>query len=305
MGAKYKTKDAENKTGIPKNVIRKYSSILEQYGYTIDKNVMGERAYKLEDIKLLKTIHDHVSDLDKDVVEVIADLVHEINSAVSISVPENHPEPLQPAETSAPAIAETHDVNTTILEQNKKFEEFMNKLDNLAQLNEAIIHQNSTLISQNRQKDEKLDDLLHHVYIKESKQEEKLGELMMHVQKNESRQENKLNELLIQMQKKETKQEDSLNKLMHHISQKEFKQELKLNEFMHHMSETGARQEEKLNELAYKVKRKEAGRDEQLMRLIREMQETKQMIAAARENTFMKTLKSLFVKERPQKLDSH
>ncbi|MBO9130376.1 DUF3967 domain-containing protein [Bacillus sp. 165] len=302
MEAKYRTKDVENKTGIPKNVIRKYSATLEQYGYPIEKSATGERAFRLEDIKLLKTIHDSASELDKDIIEVIADLVHEMN----------HPTPA-PVLTSAKsskaisplAAADTQDVSVTIREQNKKFEEFMNKLDNLAQLNEAIIHQNSTLISQNRQKDEKLDDLLHHVYIKESKQEEKLSELMTHVQKKESRQDNKLHDLMVHMQKKEVKQEENLNKLMHHISQKEFKQELKMNEFMHHVSETGARQEEKMSELAYTVKRREASRDEQLMRLIREMQETKQMIAAARENSLLKGLKSLFLREKPQKADSH
>ncbi|GAA3322795.1 hypothetical protein GCM10020331_044100 [Ectobacillus funiculus] len=63
--------------------------------------------------------------------------------ALQTVVPE---QAMSPAKTH---IAIYDDVNTTIREQKqKKFEEFMNKLDTLAQLNEAIIHQNSTLISQ-------------------------------------------------------------------------------------------------------------------------------------------------------------
>ena len=55
-----------------------------------------------------------------------------------------------------------------------------------------------------------------------------------------------------------------------------------------------SKQDEKMNKLINHVYRQESSRDEQLMSLIREMQETKRMIAASKENTWVKTIKNIF-----------
>ncbi|MFD3447945.1 DUF3967 domain-containing protein [Microbacteriaceae bacterium 4G12] len=256
MGGKYKTKDVASKTGIPGNLIRKYSQILEENGYTIDKNTMGQRFFHMKDVKILKMIHERVSQLDQDMTEVITFLIQELNAP-----------PFTPT-TPKPSVPDTEDVTTTIQKQNKKFEEFMGKLDILAQLNEAIIHQNSTLISQNRQKDEKLDELMQQVYVKESKQEEMLHDLVNHSQKNE------------------IKQNEKMGSLMNHLYKRE------------------AKQEEKINKLINQVSKKEANRDQQLMQLIRDMQETKRMIAASQENTWFKSIKNAFGRMRSEKASS-
>lgn len=57
MEATYKTKDVTNKTGIPKHIVRKYSQLLEEHGYMISKTA-DARIYKLDDLKLLKSIHE-------------------------------------------------------------------------------------------------------------------------------------------------------------------------------------------------------------------------------------------------------
>ncbi|WP_379966778.1 DUF3967 domain-containing protein [Ectobacillus sp. sgz5001026] len=254
----YKTKDVASKTGIPGNLIRKYSQTLELSGYDIGK-ASGARCFKLDDIRLLKGIHERVAmhhvDINDAVVQTLKDLqnealIHKSRGSV------------QEKEQTA------RDVTTTIQEQNKKFEEFMHKLDTLAQLNEAIIHQNSTLITQNRQKDEKLDDLMQQVYVSETQQEEILLDLVGHVQKSEAKQENKLNHLMSHMYKKDAKQEEKMNKVINQV---------------------------------YK---KDASRDEQLMLLIREMQETKRMIAASQENNVVKSLRTLFSRLKPERTQS-
>ena len=134
MNGTYKTKDVTNKTGIPKNVVRKYSQLLEEHGYFIDKTAQS-RTYKMDDVRILKLIHERAATLKEDIMETIASILKE----------EESPE-------ASPAIVKEN-TNFQLNEQAKKFEEFMHKLDMLAQLNEAIIHQNSTLITQNRLKD--------------------------------------------------------------------------------------------------------------------------------------------------------
>lgn len=256
MTGTYKTKDIANKTGIPGNIVRKYSNLLEQNGYIIEKTG-NSRTFTMADIRLLKDIHKRVSELDENAAEAVAAILQgKPEDTIPVALQTVEPEQaMSPAKTP---VAIYDDMNMTIREQNKKFEEFMNKLDTLAQLNEAIIHQNSTLISQNRQKDEKLDELMQEVYVKESKQENMLCDLIDHVRQTESKQDEKIDNVLSQMYKKESKQDEKMNKLINHV----YKQE--------------------------------SSRDEQLMSLIREMQETKRMIAASKENTWVKTIKNIF-----------
>ncbi|WP_028399469.1 DUF3967 domain-containing protein [Ectobacillus panaciterrae] len=260
MEGTYKTKDAANKTGIPGNLVRKYSQILEQHGFEFNK-VSNTRCFKMEDLRLLKAIHERAAGLNEDISDVVAAILQE-------EILQETQIPSAEASAMVKHTASVEDVSATIRQQNKKFEEFMGKLDTLAQLNEAIIHQNSTLISQNRQKDDKLDELMQQVYVKESKQVEMIHDLVHHVHKNKSKQDEKLNDLLNHMYKKEAKQEEKMGKLINHV---------------------------------YK---KESSRDEQLMQLIREMQETKRMIAASQEQTFLKSIRNMFVRFKPEKASS-
>ncbi|WP_416827046.1 DUF3967 domain-containing protein [Ectobacillus polymachus] len=252
----YKTKDVASKTGIPGNLIRKYSQTLELNGYEIGK-ASGARCYKLDDIRLLKGIHEKVAVHHKDVNDAVIQTLKDLQNEALIHASTSS---LHDNENS------THDVSLSIQEQNKKFEEFMHKLDTLAGLNEAIIHQNSTLITQNRQKDEKLDDLMHQVYISETEQKEILIDIVGRMKKSDAKQEDKLNSLISHMYKREAKQEEKMSKVINQV---------------------------------YK---KEANRDTQLMTLIREMQETKKMIAASQENTVLKSIRSMLSKLKSERV---
>lgn len=245
----YKTKDVTNKTGIPKHMVRKYSQILEEQGYSIDK-VADARTYTIEDLRLLKSIHERAATLKEDIMETIAIILKEKDT---------------PPPPASPTLQRNLDLQTT--EQNKKFEEFMQKLDMLAQLNEAIIHQNSTLITQNRLKDEKLDELIQQIYVKEEKQEEMLQDLVDATSQTDALQKEKIDLLMNHMYKRESKQEEKMNKLVNHV---------------------------------YK---KESNRDAQLMQVIREIQETKRLIAAAKEQNLLQLLKNLFVRGKQQNIN--
>lgn len=246
MSGTYKTKDVTNKTGIPKNMVRKYSQLLEQHGYLIDKTAES-RTYKMDDLRLLKLIHERAATLEEDIMETISFILKEEESP-----------------PASPAIVEEN-TDLQLKEQDQKFEEFMHKLDMLAQLNEAIIHQNSTLITQNRLKDEKLNELMHQVYVKESKQEEMLQNLVDHAAETDALQKEKMDLLMNHMYKRESKQEEKMNKLMN------------------------------------QVYHKENNRDAQLMQVIREIQETKRLVAASQEQSLFKSFKSLFIRFKSEK----
>ncbi len=72
----YKTKDVTNKTGIPKHIVRKYSQLLEEYGYNIARTA-DARIYKLDDVKLLKLIHERATTLQEDITETIPIILKE------------------------------------------------------------------------------------------------------------------------------------------------------------------------------------------------------------------------------------
>ena len=244
MEAIYKTKDVTNKTGIPKHIVRKYSQLLEQHGYTITKTA-DARIYKMDDLKLLKSIHERAAKLQEDITETIPIILKE---------KDNPP---------VPAIKKNQEVQAK--DEGRNFEEFMLKLEMLAQLNEAIIHQNSTLITQNRLKDEKLDVLMQQVYVKEEKQEEMLQDLIDHAAQTDALQKEKMDLLMNHMYKRESKQEEKMNKLVNHVYNKDNK------------------------------------RDAQLMQVIREIQETKRLIAASKEQSLFQSLKNLFVRVKQEK----
>ncbi|EJS71681.1 hypothetical protein ICW_01546 [Bacillus wiedmannii] len=246
MEATYKTKDVTNKTGIPKHIVRKYSQLLENHGYIISKTA-DARIYKLDDLKLLKSIHERAATLQEDISETIPIILKEKEAP------------------PVPVIQDTQEIQPKEKEDGRNFEEFMLKLEMLAQLNEAIIHQNSTLITQNRLKDEKLDELMQQVYVKEGSQEKMLQELVDHAAQTDALQKEKMDLLMNHMYKRESKQEEKMNKLVNQIYNKD------------------------------------SNRDAQLMQVIREIQETKRMVAASKEQGFLQSFKSLFSRAKQEK----
>lgn len=70
---------------------------------------------------------------------------------------------------------------------------------------------------------------------------------------------------------------------------------------MNHMYKRESKQEEKMNKLVNHVYNKDSNRDNQLMQVIREIQETKRLIAASKEQSFFQSFKNLFVRVKSEK----
>ena len=56
-----------------------------------------------------------------------------------------------------------------------------------------------------------------------------------------------------------------------------------------------------MNKLVSQIYNKDSNRDAQLMQVIREIQETKRMVAASKEQSFFQSFKSLFSRAKQEK----
>ncbi|WP_158095021.1 DUF3967 domain-containing protein [Gottfriedia luciferensis] len=72
-------------------------------------------------------------------------------------------------------------------------------------------------------------------------------------------------------------------------------------EELHVLATVIEEKDEKLEQMFEEIQLKEAGRDAQLMRMIRELQETKRMVAASKERDWKSAIKSLFIKPKSVK----
>ncbi len=139
------------------------------------------RIYKLDDLKLLKSIHERAATLQRRYFRNDTDYFKR---------------------KKRPHLYQLYKISKRYKRKKKKMGvtlRFMLKLEMLAQLNEAIIHQNSTLITQNRLKDEKLDELMQQVYVKEGSQEKMLQELVDHAAQTDALQKEKMDLLMNHM----------------------------------------------------------------------------------------------------------
>ena len=70
---------------------------------------------------------------------------------------------------------------------------------------------------------------------------------------------------------------------------------------MNHMYKRESKQEEKMNKLVNQIYNKDSNRDAQLMQVIREIQETKRLVAASKEQSFFQSFRSLFSRTKQEK----
>jgi DNA-binding transcriptional MerR regulator len=136
MEANYFTSHVAKKTGIHSNMIREYSRILEMNGYSIRKDAHGKRCYTLKDVRLLQKIHREQRETLIELDELIAQILEETNA---------------PALTPIP-----HDMSVSIQEQAKKMEEFLHKMNRIAEQNNEIIQLNRLLLEEHKRQDNKL-----------------------------------------------------------------------------------------------------------------------------------------------------
>ncbi|MGM9986702.1 MAG: DUF3967 domain-containing protein [Bacillaceae bacterium] len=135
----YTTKDIENRTNIPANAIRRYSSALEKANYTFSKK--GEQRYYFnKDLFLIKQMHQNFTSGEK-TVEEIAQLTLEQLKKNQFSQIQTDPQ-------------------TIIADQNEKFEKFMDAIDLLSKQNQEIIALNTHLLKRKETTEQELEIIL-------------------------------------------------------------------------------------------------------------------------------------------------
>jgi hypothetical protein len=98
------------------------------------------------------------------------------------------------------------------------------------------------------------------------------------------------NQTLIQQN---MEKDQKLEKILHSVEEK--------SEELQELAMVIEEKDEKLEQMFEEIQEREVGRDAQLMRMIREMQETKKMVAASKEKHWKNSIKSFFVKPKTVK----
>lgn len=98
------------------------------------------------------------------------------------------------------------------------------------------------------------------------------------------------NQTLIQQN---MEKDQKLEKILHSVEEK--------SEELQELAMVIEEKDEKLEQMFEEIQEREVGRDAQLMRMIREMQETKKMVAASKEKHWKHSIKSFFVKPKTVK----
>lgn len=166
MENSFQVRDVTKETGIHSELIREYSRALELNGYVIARTPEGARKYTKEDINILKDLYVEKLKNQGDVNEVAAFIIQRRKTA--ISNPPTHQKNL----------------NIAILEQNQKFEEFMNHLHLLAEQNEEVMKINKNLISRQSEQEEKIEELMYDIEKRANKRDEQLMKLIRDLQES-------------------------------------------------------------------------------------------------------------------------
>jgi len=102
------------------------------------------------------------------------------------------------------------------------------------------------------------------------------------------------NELILQQNQTLIQQnllkDQKLEKILHSVEEK--------SEELQELASVIEEKDEKLEQMFEEIQVREVSRDAQLMRMIREMQETKKMVAASKEKDWKSSLKSFFIKPK-------
>ncbi|WP_088043980.1 DUF3967 domain-containing protein [Bacillus sp. EAC] len=107
---------------------------------------------------------------------------------------------------------------------------------------------------------------------------------------------NQNEQILLQNQtliKQNLEKDQKLEKILNSVEEK--------SEELQELASVIEEKDEKLEQMFEEIQIREVGRDAQLMRMIREMQETKKMVAASKEKDWKNSLKSFFVKPKTVK----
>ncbi len=166
MEKSFQVRDVEKETGIHSELIREYSRALELNGYVIARTPQGTRKYTKDDMELLKELYVEKINTPGDIKEIAAFVIQRHNTA----------------KKHLPASPEN--ISGVIIEQNQKFEEFMNRMHLLAEQNEEVIKINQHLITRHQKQEEKIEELMYDVEKRGIKRDEQLMKLIRELQES-------------------------------------------------------------------------------------------------------------------------
>ncbi len=276
----------------------------------------------------IKVEADHIEDQIVDIKDQIEESPSIHNITVQNEVHSNHFESTD--QTDLPSI---HDELVADLETTKSSEEISQHIVSIASSNEAVVHQMSSnnLVEQVELHQEQLqnsmeqlditseyntdrNETLEHSFntalnktdleqIDVQAAEHKLVELHAAPDSNQIIFEEFMsqisnlatqNELILQQNQTLIQQnllkDQKLEKILHSVEEK--------SEELQELASVIEEKDEKLEQMFEEIQVREVSRDAQLMRVIREMQETKKMVAASKEKDWKSSLKSFFIKPK-------
>lgn len=159
----FQVRDVEKRTGIHSELIREYTRALELNGYIIARTPQGTRKYTQDDMNILKELYVEKLKNPGNVNEVAAFVIQRYK-----------------ANTPAPP----KDVNVAIMEQNQKFEEFMDRMHILAEQNIEVITLNKNLLDRHKEQEEKIEELMDDIERRANKRDEQLIKLIRDLQES-------------------------------------------------------------------------------------------------------------------------
>jgi len=157
----FQVKDVVKKTGIHQELVREYSRALEANGYKIARTPQGTRKYTKKDMDMLQDIYIKKTKNSADVNDIAAVIIKSHTTQT----------PTTPKE-----------MNIAILEQNQKFEEFMDKIHILTEQNNDVIQLNNNLIERHKQQEETIEELIYDMEKRANKRDEHLIRLIRELQ---------------------------------------------------------------------------------------------------------------------------
>ncbi|MBP0724718.1 DUF3967 domain-containing protein [Bacillus sp. RG28] len=299
MKSKYTMSDVSNRLKVSKSDVRRISQELEKQGYSILKNGNTRKFNELE-IHSIELIYKEYK-LSNNLYNAVKMYLSTINSSPTINETgqnnidsftsqylENNHNNYQHNESTQ--IEKKDDIIEVAFnpDSNQSKETTQRQFDQIAQSNDI----DSIELINNKSSDSKIIVLNEHHSSASSmndNDQELFQEFMTKITGLTEQNEQILiqNNTLIQQN---IEKDQKLEKILHSVEEK--------SEELQQLVTVIEEKDEKLEELFEELEEREITRDAQVMRMIRELQETKKMIAATEKKSWKQSIKSLFVKQK-------
>jgi hypothetical protein len=299
MKSKYTMSDVSNRLNASKNEIRRICQELEKQGYSFLKNGNTRKFNDLE-VHSIELIYNEFN-LNKNLYNAVKIYLSTIKSSPTLNeTDQNNIYSFTSQYLENNHINYQHNESTQLEKKddiievtynstsNQSKENTHQQIDQIAQSNDI----DSIQLIKNKSSDSKIIVLNEHHSSASSmndNDQELFQEFMTKITGLTEQNEQILiqNNTLIQQN---IEKDQKLEKILHSVEEK--------SEELQQLVTVIEKKDEKLEGLFEELEEREITRDAQVMRMIRELQETKKMIAATEKKSWKQSIKSLFVKQK-------